>query len=283
MPDIRTHQPLRRRQPRWRRLGSFAALCLLLPWRMLMAGDWQPLVQLACPDGPLLIDARPYNHNTAGGMSLELRYRYRGQALEAIRYERFYANLDRYRLRDPARSYNFGLDLDTQGLLGSSANEHGDTLYLPPSRADGAEARRLADCIADHRALLHARLHDTVIASRSLLGLMRNTTTPGLDGIARLIHAESPFLGIYQHTHLLVVLRDGRVMAHTSSTANNPADAVQIGRVEQVGRGRPTLRLQARYRLRGELEEARYLLRWPHHRSGRALQDDYRIELEPAP
>jgi hypothetical protein len=283
MPDLRTDSFPRRRERRRHRLRLFAALCLLLPWRMLMAGDWQPLAQLACPDGTLAIDARPHAHNAAGGMALELRYRYRGQALDAIRYEGFHANLDRYRLRDSARSYNFGLDLDTRGLSEPSGSERGDTLYLPPSRADAAEARRLADCIADHRALLHARLRDTVVGSHSMLGLMRNTATPGLDGIARLIHAESPFLGLYRHTHLLVVLRDGRVMAHTDLTADNPADAVQVGRVEQAGKGRPTLRLQARYRLRGRLEESSYLSRWPHHRSGRALQDDYRIELEPVP
>ena len=154
---------------------------------------------------------------------------------------------------------------------------------MPPSRADAAEARRLADCIADHHELLRARLRDTVIVSHSLLGLMRHTASPQLDGIARLIHAESPFLGIYQHAHLLLVLRDGRVMAQTDSTANNPADAVQVGRIERAGRSRPTLRLRAHYRLGGDMHEARYLHRWPHHRGGRALQDDYRIELEPTP
>ena len=279
MPDPRTVRSLcRRLRCRW-----LAASCLLLPWGALMAADWHPVAQLACPDGALVIDARPYARNEAGGMALELRYRYRGQALESIRYEAYYRNLDGYRLRDPARSYNLGLDLDTRGLSASSGSERGDTLYLPPSRADAAEARRLAECIADHRALLHARLRDTVIVSHSLLGLMRHTASPQLDGIARLIHAESPFLGIYQHTHLLVVLRDGRVMAHTDSTANNPADTVQIGRVEHAGKGRPTLRLRAHYRLGGDMHEARHLRLWPHHRSGRALQDDYRIEPEQPP
>lgn len=270
-----------RNPPRKSRLWPLAALSMLLAWSPLMAAGWQPVVQLACPDGALTIDARPYNRNEAGGSMLELRYRYRGQALDAVHFEGYYRNLDGYRLRDPARSYNFGLDLDTTGLSTFGDHERGDTLYLPPSLADAAEVRRLADCIADNRALLHARLRNTVIVSHSLLGLMRNTARPQMDGIARLIHAESPFLGIYQHTHLLLVLRDGRVMAHTDFTADSPADAVQIGRVEQVSKGRPTLRLKARYRLRGKLEEARYLLRWPHHRSGRALQDDYRIELEP--
>lgn len=265
------------------RCRLLAASCLLLPWGALMAADWHAVAQLACPDGALGIDARPYAHNAAGGMALELRYRYRGQALEAVRYERYYLNLDGYRLRDPARSYNFGLDLDTRGLSAPSGSERGDTLYLPPSRADAVEVRRLADCIVDHRELLRARLRDAVIVSHSLLGLMRHTASPQLDGIARLIHAESPFLGIYQHTHLLLVLRDGRVMAQTDGTANNPADAVQIGRVEHAGKGRPTLRLRAHYRLGGSVQEARYLYSWPHHRSGRALQDDYRIELEESP
>ena len=276
-----THADRTMRRPARRRL--LAALCLL-PWcGPLMAADWQAVVQLPCSGGALAIDARPYARNEAGGMKLELRYRWRGQTLEAVRYEGYYLNLDGYRLRDPTRSYNFGLDLDTRGLAEPSGSERGDTLYLPPSRADAAEARRLADCIADHHELLRARLRDTVIVSHSLLGLMRHTASPQLDGIARLIHAESPFLGIYQHTHLLLVLRDGRVMAQTNSTANNPAEAVQVGRVERAGRGRPTLRLRTHYRLGGDMHEARYLRRWPHHRSGRALQDDYRIELEPTP
>ena len=273
MSDIRAVRFIRR----WL---AAAGLCLS-PCSPLMAAGWQAVAQLACPDGALLIDARPYAYNEAGGMALELRYRYRGQVLEAVDFERYYLNLDGYRLRDPARNYNFGLDLDTRGLSASSGTERGDTLYLPPSRADAAEARRLADCIADNRAWLRTRLHGAVIVSRSLLGLMRNTAQLQLDGIARLIHAQSPFLGIYQHTHLLLILRDGRVMAQTDMTANNPADAVQIGRVESAGKGRPTLRLRAHYRLAGVEHETRYLRLWPHHRSGRALQDDYRIEPEP--
>lgn len=272
MSDIRTVRFIRR----WL---AAAGLCLS-PCSPLMAAGWQAVAQLACADGALLIDARPYAHDEAGGMALELRYRYRGEILEAVDFERYYLNLDAYRLRDPTRSYNFGLDLDTRGLAASSGTERGDTLYLPPSRADAAEARRLADCIADNRAWLRARLRGAVIVSRSPLGLMRNTAQPPVDGIARLIHAPSPFRGIYRHTHLLLILRDGRVMAQTDMTANNPADAVQIGRVDDAGEDRPTLHLRARYRLAGTAYDARHLRLWPHHRSGRALQDDYRVQLE---
>ena len=269
------------RAMRFTRRWLLAAAVFLSSCGPLMAAGWQAVAQLDCPDGALLIEARPYAHNEAGSMALELRYRYRGQALDAVEFERYYLNLDSYRLRDPARSYNFGLDLDMRGLSASSGSERGDTLYLPPSHADAAEVRRLADCIADNRAGLSTRLQDTVIVSHGLLGLMRHTARPQRDGIARLIHASSPFLGIYEHMHLLLILRDGRVMAQTRLTANNPADAVQIGRVEHAGNSRPTLRLRAHYRLAGIDYEARDLRRWPHHRSGRALQDDYRIEWEP--
>ena len=253
-------------------------LCLLCSVGPLMAADWQPVAQLACADDALVIDARPYARNAGGGSALELRYRYRGQVLDAVDYERYYLNLDAYRLRDPIHSYHFGLHLDMRGL--SVSGERGDTLYLPPALADAAQVRGLADCIAGNRTLLRTRLRNTVIVSRSLLGLMRHTASPRLDGIARLIYAESPFLGIYQHTHLLVVLRDGRVMAHTDQTANNPGYATQIGVVEHTGKERPTLHLRAHYRLGGMPQEARHLRLWPNHRSGRALQDDYRIELE---
>lgn len=271
----------------WRPIGRLrwhlVALGLMLPWASVVASSWLPFVQIGCAGGSLEIDARPHTHNEAGGMSLELRYRYRGQLLDAVRYERFHHNLDRYRLRDPERSYNFGLNLDTSGLSDSGSSERGDTLYLPPARAASADARSLADCIAAHRALLRNRLRDGVVISQSFLGLMRNSATPQLDGIARLIHAESPFVGIYQHTHLVVILRDGRVIAHTGYTANNPSDAVQIGQILQGGAGQPALRLRPHYHLGGKLQNARHLYLWPHHRSGRALQDDYRIELEASP
>lgn len=192
-----------------------------------------------------------------------MRYRYRGQVLEAVDYEHYHRNLDGHRLRDPARSYNFGLDLGTRGLSEPSGRERGDTLYLPPARADAGEVRRLADCIAGNATLLRTRLQDTVIVSHSLLGLMRHTARPQRDGIARLIHAESPFLGIYQHTHLLRILRDGRVMAQTDNTADNPAGAVQIGRIERVGKGKPALYIRAHHHLGGSPHEVRYLRLWP--------------------
>jgi hypothetical protein len=279
MPDLRNARSLRSRIRR----SWMATVCPLWSWSPLMAADWQDVARLDCPDGALVIDARPYARDEAGGMALEVRYRYRGQVLEAVRYERHHLNLDGYRLRDPARSHHFGLDLDTSGLSEPDGRERGDTLYLPPAQADADEVRRLADCIADHRAELRTRLRDTVLTSRSTLGLMRHSASPQLDGIARLIHAESPFLGIYQHMHLLLVLRDGRVMAQTDYTANNPADTVQIGRVESSGNRRATLHLHAHYRLGGSAHDARHLRLWPHHRSGRALQDDYRITLEDSP
>jgi len=134
------------------------------------------------------------------------------------------------------------------------------------------------DC-ATWSARLRGHLRDGVITGHGILGQMCNRATSQLDGIARLILVEPPFAGIDQHTHLVVILRDGRVIAHADQTANNLSDAVQIGRELPCDAGQPTVRLPSNHQLGGTRQQARLLRLRSHQRSGRVLQDDYRIDL----
>jgi hypothetical protein len=244
------------------------------------AASYQAVARLHCPDGELVIDARPYNENEAGSSQVDMRYRYRGVELAAIHYEQYYRNLDRYLQQDVSRTRELGLDLDTSGSSKSWRHDRGDTLYLPPAQFTADEADRLAACVKTHQRTLRNTFAQATIRSRFFLGLMKTKSQVPLEGIARIVHADAPLTGIYSAGGWLLVLieRDGRVLLQTNLTANNPGEAVTWGQALPGRRGKPTLRLQ-RITFRDEIYDTeRRFLASVVDRHGRSLRDDYAIE-----
>lgn len=245
-----------------------------------MANTFQPVTHLACPGGDFIVDARPWGENEAGSSQVELRYRYRGLALAAIHYERYYRNLDPWLRQGSPRIYNLGLNLDTSGGSRRHGYDQGDTLYLPPSAFTQVEVEDLFDCLAGkHTATLRRDFERAQIGSSALLGLMKTRAGTGRNGVARLVHADAPLTGIYGSGWLLILVeRGGRVLLHTNLTANNPAHSAPWGQAAAGADGRKLLRAQREVRLYGKVRDTSLFLAEPEKSTGRPLQEDFRVE-----
>lgn len=246
-----------------------------------MANSFQPVSRLACPDGDFIVDARPYGENEAAGSQVEMRYRYKGVELAALSYEGRYASLAPYLRQGNPPVYNFGLRLDSEGKGGYGGQyESGPTLYLPPTEFSGGEAQRLATCIAEHHAAIRSDFERAVITSSTFLGLMKTRAKLGATGIARIVHAEAPIVGLYRDDwHFVVVERSGRVLLYTSYTGNTVNESVVWGRVEPQPGDRPALRARQRIVFAGKEREGKHHLLTADFR-GRWLKDDYRVIFE---
>lgn len=257
-----------------------ANCCLSLTAAHATAASYQPITRLACPGGDFTVDARPWGENEAGSSQVELRYRYRGVALAAIPYERYYRNLDAWLRQRSPRIYNLGLNLDTSGGSRRSGYDQGDTVYLPPSAFTQAEVEDLFDCLAgQHAAALRRDFEHAQITSSALLGLMKTRTGTGRNGVARLVHADAPITGIYGSGWLLILVeRGGRVVLHTNGTANTQAESVVWGQAAADADGRPLLRALRQVRLAGQVCDTSLFLTEPEKNTGRRLQDDFRVE-----
>lgn len=262
-------------------------LCLLvllssaLPETSALAASFQPVSRLACADGDFVVDARPYGGNAAAGSQLEMRYRYKGVELAALSYEGAYASLAPYLRQGSPPIYRFGLRLDVDGNGGYGGDyETGPTLYLPPAVFSGAEAERLAACIAEHHAAIRSDLERAVVTGSTALGLMRTRAQPGIDGIARLVHADAPIVGLYGGGwYCVLVERSGRVRLHTTYTGRSAAEAVTWGQVENRPGGRPVLRARRHVVFAGRQRDGEDYLPVADVR-GRRLKDDYAVVLE---
>ena len=80
--------------------------------------------------------------------------------------------------------------------------------------------------------------------------------------------------------HDLRLMRGGRVVLHTNATTNNPAESVAWGEAAPgADGGRPLLlRAQREVRLYGQVRDTALFLPEPENRTGRRLQEDFRIE-----
>ncbi|BEP96953.1 hypothetical protein GmRootA79_53380 (plasmid) [Acidovorax sp. A79] len=244
-----------------------------------MASDFQPIARLDCPGGEFIADARPWGENEAGGSRAELRYRYRGVVLAAIRYEAYYKNLEPWLRQGSPRIYNLGLNLDTSGASKTSGYDQGDTLYLPPSAFSQAEVEGLFDCLHRHQAALRDSFERTEITSSTLLGLMKTRTGTGRNGVARLVHADAPITALYGSGWLLIVVeRGGRVLVHANLTANNPTESAVWGEV-MPGKP-PVLRARRELRFDGQMHDGALLLNEPETSTGRRLRNDFRVEWQ---
>lgn len=260
--------------------GLTAVALAWLPVAPALAANWQSIASVSCDDSAFLIDGRPYARNEAGGSKLELRYRYRGLVLEAINFEDHYRNLDAWRPDGATPVIEYDLRLNLAGLRAPGGTwQRGDTLYVDPDAVGAEEFRALGECLYWHRRYLGNALQSTTISSRGgLLGMGTYRTTPQRDGIARLVHARSPLVGIYRHTGLLIVERSGQVLLRSNLAANSPAEQVVLGQVI-AGRGTPVMRLREGMMFRGEPFSVAWLRVWRDHR-GHRVADDYRIEVE---
>jgi hypothetical protein len=248
-----------------------------------MAASFQPVTRISCPGGEFIVDARPYDESEAGSSATQLRYRYRGIELAAINYETYYKNLDAYLHQGDPPIFNLGLNLNTTGRSASGGTyEMGDTLYLPPSTFSQAEVQDLSDCLVGEKAQLQLRhnFESAVIRSSTFLGLMRTEASIGRTGVARLVRANAPLTGIYGRDwfRILVERRD-RVLLHTNFTVTSTAESVVWGNVVTNRHGKPTLQAPRYIQFNGEqLDMTRELL--AENRTGRRLQDDYRLEWQ---
>lgn len=270
--------PHRRNTPPTRNALRWLGLCA----GALLAGGAHAsarILELDCAGQPFVVEARPFAENAAGSSQVDVRYRYRGQPLAAIRYEIFYKNLDAYLQRDAARTRAFGLNLDTVGTSRLHGYDWGDTLYLPPDAFSASDFERLAACLEAERERIRRTFADVSITSRTFLGLMKTRTSMPVTGIARLVHAPAPIAGLYGvgNWYFVLVEAGGRVLVHSNFTANNPPVSTALGEVRRDGR-RPTLLAPARYRFHGKEYETRDLLTLTD-RHGRRMGDDYRLQV----
>ena len=268
--------PHRRSTPPTRNALRWLGLCA----GTLLAGvahASERILELDCAGQPFVVEARPFAENAAGSSQVDVRYRYRGQPLAAIRYEIFYKNLDAYLQRDAERTRTLGLNLDTSGANRRHGHDWGDTLYLPPDAFSTAEFERLATCLGGERERIRHTFANASITSHTFLGLMKTRASMPVTGIARLVHAPTPIAGLYGIGNWYFVLVDanGQVLVHSDFTANNPPVSTTLGEVRRDG-GRPTLLAPAHYRLDGKAYETRDLLTLTD-RHGRRLGDDYRL------
>lgn len=193
--------------------------------------DFQAVLTLACADTTFEIDARAFAQNVAGSSKVALRYRYRGQRLKTVNYERYYKNLESLYLPDArhARVFALNLALDGRAHFGGTT-ETGDSLYLSPAAFTRAEFDAFAACIASEESSIRAAFRRVSIRSSTLLGLMRTESALGLHGIARVIYRESPVEALYAGAgYIFVVQSDGQVWLRSNFTSNNPAESVQLG------------------------------------------------------
>ncbi len=239
------------------RLGMLAAA--LLPG---VAAAATPVLELDCPGGRLSVEARPWGETTAGSLRVAMAYRWNDHPLAAIRYEHHHANLLPWLQRGAARTREFGLRLPPAERSRMHGDDAGDTLYLPPADATPAQFAALADCLAAAQPRLREAFARAEVRSRSLLGLMSNRASLPVTGIARLVHAEAPLLGVYgEGARIVVIEADGSLRVLTDYTANNRADAVLLGRLGPPGRGgRRSLAAPPRFTLDGVAYETRHLL-----------------------
>lgn len=247
-----------------------------------MSQSFQPVVSLPCADGEFIVDARPYRANAAGTSAVELRHRYRGVRLEGIDYEAYYRNLDRYLHQGAPTVYNLGLRLDTRGQSRSGGDGHqrGDTLYLPPGAFSAIQVERLADCLARQQARLQQAFATAEVRGSTFLGLMKTRAGIGRDGIARLVHADAPLLGVYgDGSRLVLVERGGRVLLQTNHTAGSAAESTEWGRLSPRAGKKPVLRVQRRLLFQGQEREGAQFLGMTNAQ-GQGLQDDYDVEWQ---
>jgi len=253
-----------------------------------LAASFQPVSRIVCPDGELVVDAQPYLEDESGGSQVQLRYRYRGVELAAIEYEAYYKNLDSWLNQGSPRLYDLGLQLDVSGNNKTGGrHDRGDTLYLPPSTFSPAEAQRLFDCLAESgtQQQLRRDFKSAVIRSSTFLGLSKTQAGTRRNGIARLVYADAPLLGIYGRGMLMILIeRSGRVLLHTGWTANNRADSVEWGKIvtsaDEDARQLPMLQASRYIQFDGKQRDMSLFLREREGRTGRQLQEDYKVEWQ---
>ncbi|QIL82644.1 hypothetical protein G7047_23945 [Diaphorobacter sp. HDW4A] len=245
-----------------------------------MADAFQPVTRIRCPDGEFIVDARPFELNEGGSSRVDIRYQFRGITLDALQYELYYKNLDSYLLRGQPAIYHLGLKLDTSGGSKKYGPDRGDTLYLQPSRFPAAQAERLATCLTARQTQIRQDMERTKIHGSILLGLMKTRAQLGVTGIARIVAADAPLLGVYgTGGNMILVERNGRVLLHSNSTVNNPAHAVQWGEVVAGTSVHPTLRLHRSIRLEESKYDGQHLL-MEKDRRGHRLKEDFEVQWQ---
>ncbi|MBF5005241.1 hypothetical protein [Diaphorobacter caeni] len=255
-------------------------LCLTLPGGAALANAFQPVTRISCPDGDFIVDARPFEWNEGGSSRVAMRYRFRGITLDALQYELYYKNLDAYLHQGQPAIYNLGLELDLSGNSKTYGPDRGDTLYLPPSRFPTAQVQRLATCLAGRQTQIRRDMKRAEIHGSALLGLMKTRAHPPVTGIARIVAADAPLLGVYQSNgNMIVVERDGRVLLHSNSTVNNPMHVVQWGEVATGHAPRTTLRLRRSIQLNGIDYDGQHLLKEKDQR-GHRLKEDFEVQWQ---
>lgn len=267
---------------RWGR-RSVALLLGLCPAMGAAAASFQMVVEFDCGAGAFVVDARPFLENEAGSSRVDIRYRYKGETLAALWFENYYRNLDAYLQVDKPRTVDFGMQTDRsrEAQVKHGFYESGDTLYVPPARFSVAEFDALAKCLRAQSKNLRSRFAETVIRSRTFFGLARTEASLGKQGIARIIYAEAPLLGVYgEGWYLVLVERSGRVLLHTNFTPNNVASSAVVGQV-QSERNNPVIRATRTVIFEGKSRDATELLRQPlRDERGRELSQDYGIAFE---
>lgn len=217
-----------------------------------MAEKFQTVLNIECSGEFFVVQGRPYNKNEAGSSSIELQYLYREKPLQSMNYESFYKNLDFFLMKDKEQTRIFGLQLITDGAshFGGSY-EAGHTLYIPPTDFLKSDFENLSLCIEKNSSKIKEGFKNAIIKGSFLFGLMETKAKVGLNGIARLIYANSPILQIYGHHPFILIERSGSVSIRTNFTANNSSESLIIGSVLPRADLKKVLRVSSYFMFQG--------------------------------
>ena len=247
------------------------------------AARFRPIAQTQCDEGRFVVEARPYQGNMAGTSRVALRYLYQGVSLAALRYEAYDHELDAYLLADRKRTVEFGLSTDRDDPeLKYGYYDNGDTLYLPPERFTEAQFVSLAECLWYARKMLRIELESSKIKGRTAFGLMKTQASSGVNGIARLVYAPFPFLGVFGNRHrLILVERDGSIVIHGKPDPGGQFTRLVLGQVRNE-RGRMIAAVPEVVVFEGETLVLADELKRAEDLHGQRFGDLYRLELQTA-
>lgn len=248
---------------------SFYVFTFLFP--QIALSEFQEVFTLTCADIVLTAEARLFSPNEGGSAKKELRFRVGKTNIHNIRIEEYYKNLDEFLPKD-APSLDFPLKISTDGLNHYGGEyEYGVTLFIPPSQFSKKEFENIHTCISDNFPYVREVMQNKVLKESYLLGLYSVKTTLGLDGIAKMIYAEFPFMGIYTNgRYALFIINNRDAILKVNNTADDNKYREHIGYVSNE-----KLHVQAQHIMfENSLFDLNHLLLF-RDRSGEKLSERY--------
>jgi len=204
---------------------------------------YKPIIRLNCPDGDLIIEAKPGAATGNGSAALTMRYHYRGIVLNYFDYRGKQRLLD-YLQQDKEGLHDLGLNHQWGHWYNSRYPEHGHLLYLPPTQFSTEEVARLASCIRSNKFKIKDAFSNTMIYGRAYFGLTETRTRIGYDGIAYLAHVNglpliaAHYLDSYGRLLMVIELDGCVVLYNTYQDKKYPDETFIWGQMLPSAKGR---------------------------------------------